>query len=175
MRLLMTLLLFCVPGCDDGDSSDMGMSVEEDAALGGGFGGSAGGAGGMPQGFEEAITAQIAGEPFAAQLVLGNMVDGELRFQSDQSQERQLFFVLPADIEPGTYDLSADGDYTARYAKLFEGEFLAESGTIVVDAIDRARREVSGTFEFVGAQDDFGDVIRIEITDGAFSVEYNEI
>lgn len=171
MRLLLTCLLFCVPACDDGDTPDAGP-IGQDA--GGGLGGD-GGAGGMPQAFEEALTAQIAGEPFAAQLVLGNAVDGELRFQSDQSQERQMFFVLPADVEAGTYDLSADGDYTARYGVLFEGDFPAESGTIVVDVIDRERREISGTFEFVAAQDNFGEITRVEITDGKFAVEYNEL
>ena len=167
LRTLMALLalsLGCTGGGDGGGDSDAAMS-QADA---GGADMQVGAAG-----FEEHLTATIDGAPFAAQLVAGNSHDGLLQFQSDQSQERQLFFTLPADVEPGTYDLSAEGDYIARYAELFEGAFPAESGTLVVDRIDRERNEVSGTFEFVGAMDTFGEITRVEVTEGRFAVEFN--
>ena len=165
---LLVVSLGCI-ACDDDDGagSDAGLARTD-----------AGGDDDMNVNvgpFEETLTAVIDGEPFAAQLVAGGISDGLLRFQSDQSQERQLFFTLPAAVGPGRYTLTADGDYIVEYAELFIGQFPAESGHLVVDTIDRERKEISGTFEFVGAMDTFGEITRVVITEGKFSVEYTEV
>jgi hypothetical protein len=164
--LLTALMLSCSPdGGGDGDASAPagGLAAADPQ----------GGAPAAP--FEEHLTAQIDGADFAAQLVAGSLVDGELNFQSDQSQERQLFFTLPGDVEPGTYALAGAGDYVAEYKELFEGAFPAESGTLTVERIDREAREVSGTFEFTGVMEVFGEFTRVVITDGRFGVEYHAL
>jgi hypothetical protein len=175
MRLLVLALFVFSAGCDDGDdgsAADAGMGGA--GGVVGGAGGAAGGAGGTPEVREEHITANIDGEPFAAQLVVGEVSDGELRFQSDQSQQRQMFFVLPDDIEAGSYPLSAEGEgpHTAKYGEIFDGIFPTESGTIVIDGIDRETQWIWGSFDFVGAQDTFGEITRVEVTEGSFAVEY---
>ena len=124
------------------------------------------------QAFEEHLTAQIDGMDFAAQLVAGTMSEGLLQFQSDQSQERQLFFTLPADIQPGIYTLAPDSGYFAEFRSFGMGTFPVESGTLTVTSLDLEQNQISGTFEFVGVMDDFGTLTRVNITEGLFAVEF---
>lgn len=123
--------------------------------------------------FDEHITADINGVPFAANLVLGAQANGLISFQSDQSQERQLFFDLYESISEGTFDLSAAPLVAVEYKKLFEGEYENQSGSITVTNHDQTARELSGTFEFVAIQYSFGTPVdTITVTNGSFDVEY---
>jgi hypothetical protein len=123
--------------------------------------------------FMEHMTCNINGVPFEANLVLGFDDLTTLEFQSDQSQERQLFFVLPSGTGEGTYELANNPGFSARYAKLFDGEFTTESGTITITLNNYAQAELSGTFEFTAVEYDFGvPVDTVFVTDGSFGVEY---
>ena len=123
--------------------------------------------------FSEFMTCNINGEPFEANLVSGFDNLSTLEFQSDQSQERQLFFVLTSGIAEGTYELVNNEGFSARYAKLFDGEFTTESGTITITNNNTGQAELSGTFEFTAVEYDFGVAVdTVVITDGAFGVEY---
>lgn len=123
--------------------------------------------------FSEHITCKMNGDDFEANLVSGSDDGTTLAFQSDQSQDRQLFFELPSGVAEGTYDLTAEGDYKARYAKILEGEFVLTTGSITITRNDATAKEVSGTFTFTATRSEFGEVKEtMEVTDGSFDVEY---
>ena len=123
--------------------------------------------------FSEFMTCNINAEPFEANLVAGFDNLSTLEFQSDQSQDRQLFFVLPSGIDEGTYELVNNEGFSARYAKINDGEFTTESGTITITNNNTAQAELSGTFEFMAVEYDFGVAVdTVIVTDGAFGVEY---
>jgi len=123
--------------------------------------------------FMEHMTCNINDVPFEANLVSGFDNLSTLEFQSDQSQDRQLFFVLPSGIAEGTYELVNNPGFSARYAKILDGEFTTESGTITITDNNTAQAELSGTFEFTAVEYDFGVAIdTVVITDGSFGVEY---
>ncbi len=123
--------------------------------------------------FSEHITCNINGVPFAANLVSGFDNSTTLEFQSDQSQERQLFFVLPSGIEAGTYNLFDNPGFSARYAKLFDGEFTTETGSMTISSNNTAQSELSGTFEFSAVEYSFGTAVdTVYVTNGSFGVEY---
>ena len=125
--------------------------------------------------FSEFMTAKIDGVDFAANLVAGNVSGDLLKFQSDQSQERQMFFEVPKDVTLGTYDFVADANFMARYAKLFEGEYETEAGTIEITLHDTDANKLAGTFQFTTVQYDFGTPVdTVVISEGAFGVEYFE-
>lgn len=123
--------------------------------------------------FSEFMTANINSDPFEANLVSGVDNLSTLEFQSDQSQERQLFFVLPSGIQEGTYDLVDNPGFSAEFKKLQDGEYTTESGTITITLNNTGQAELSGTFEFTAVEYEFGVAIDSAIvTDGAFGVEY---
>ena len=123
--------------------------------------------------FMEHITCTINGVPFEANLVSGFDNLSTLEFQSDQSQERQLFFVLPSGIGEGTYELVNNPGFSAKYAKILDGEFTTETGTITITENNTALAELSGTFEFTAVEYEFGVATdTVVITDGSFGVEY---
>ncbi len=123
--------------------------------------------------FSEFMTAEINEEAFEANLVSGFDNLNTLEFQSDQSQDRQLFFVLPSGIDEGTYDLVDNDGFSARYAKINDGEFTTESGTITITLNNTGQAELSGTFEFTAVEYDFGVAVdTVRVTNGAFGVEY---
>lgn len=123
--------------------------------------------------FSEHITCLINDVPFEANLVAGFDDLTTLEFQSDQSQERQLFFVLPSGIAEGTYELVDNPGFSAEYKELFQGEYATESGTITITNNNTSQAELSGTFEFMAVQYSFGNPVdTVVITDGSFGVEY---
>ncbi len=125
--------------------------------------------------FSEHMTCNINGDAFEANLVSGFDDMMTLDFQSDQSQDRQLFFVLPTGTGEGTYELVNNPGYSARYAKLFDGEFTTEVGTLTVTGRNNnvsGQVELSGTFEFTAVEYDFGVAVdTVFVTDGSFGVE----
>ena len=60
-------------------------------------------------------TGDMNATPFAANLVAGFDDGSTLAFQSDQSQERQLFFIVPPGVSVGTYDLVNTSGFSAEY------------------------------------------------------------
>ncbi len=128
-----------------------------------------------PDCFSEKMTAKINGDDFAANLVAGFLDEGNIEFQSDQSQERQMFFVAPGTVTTGTYDLVNNVPFSALYGELFEGEYITETGTMEITAHNTDLNQLSGTFEFTAVQYDFGvPVDTVRVTEGIFSVEYFE-
>ena len=126
-----------------------------------------------PVPYREHLTANINGTPFAAGLVLGENVDAELRFQSDQSQERQMFFVMPVDFAPGTYALVDNPGFSVRYAQLFEGEYETQTGSLTISSHDTVLHRVAGTFAYTAQSFDFGELDdTVEVTDGSFLFDY---
>ena len=125
------------------------------------------------QGFMEHMTCDINEIPFEANLVAGFDNLTTLEFQSDQSQDRQLFFVLPSGVAEGTYDLFNNPGYTAEFKQFNHGEYTTESGTITITNNNTGMAELSGTFEFTAVEYDFGvPVDTVVITNGSFGVEY---
>lgn len=123
--------------------------------------------------FSEHITCKINDKDFEAQLVLGSEDDLGLAFQSDQSQDRQLAFLLPKATEAGTYDLTAKGEYAVRYSKILDGEYTTEKGSITISKNNKADAELSGTFNFTAIKYEFGEAKdSVVVTDGSFDVEY---
>ena len=123
--------------------------------------------------FSEHITCLINDATFEANLVLGFDDLTTLEFQSDQSQERQLFFVLPSGIAEGTYELVNNPGFSAEYKELFGGEYTTESGSITVTNNNTAEAELSGSFEFTAVAYEFGTPVdTVVVTDGSFGVEY---
>lgn len=126
-----------------------------------------------PCAFSEFMTCEINGSAFAANLVAGSQTATELKFQSDQSQERQLFFTLPSGTTAGTYQLANNPGFEVRYAKLFDGTFTTETGEIIITQNNTTDSELSGTFEFTAVEYEFGTAVdTVFVTNGAFSVEY---
>ncbi|MGK0387615.1 MAG: hypothetical protein ACI94Y_000341 [Maribacter sp.] len=124
----------------------------------------------------EYMTALIDGVAFEANLVAGFDDGTAIEFQSDQSQERQMFFSVPPGVAPGTYDVITDG-YDATYMEFGEGEYTTESGTITISVNETSTtpKELYGTFEFTAVQYSFGTPIdTVDVTVGAFGVEYFE-
>lgn len=126
-----------------------------------------------PVPYREHLTANINGTPFAAGFVLGEQVGAELRFQSDQSQERQMFFVVPADVTPGTYALVNNQGYSVRYAQLFEGEYETQNGSLTISSHDTVLHRVAGTFAYTAQSFEFGELDdTVKVTDGSFQFDY---
>ena len=118
-------------------------------------------------------TGDPSATPFAANLVLGFDDGTTLEFQSDQSQERQLFFIVPPGVATGTYDLVNTSGFSAEYKEFGEGTYTTESGSIVITSHDTGTQWLYGTFEFMAVQYDFGTPIdTIVVSSGAFGVEY---
>lgn len=124
--------------------------------------------------FSEHITATIDGVAYAAGLVAGSSNDSLILFQSDQSQERQLFFEVPLNVTAGTYNLVTATHFKARYAKLFSGSYVTYQGTMVISSNNTISRQLSGTFNFMVWEDDgFGNPIdTIAVSNGDFGAEY---
>ncbi|MFK7810113.1 MAG: DUF6252 family protein [Saprospiraceae bacterium] len=148
----------CTDGIQNGDETDVDCGGSCDPCT-------------VP--FSEFMTAEIDGVPFEANVVLGFDDLTTLEFQSDQSQDRQLFFVLPSGVQEGTYELVSNPGYTAEYKKILDGEFMTTAGTITITNNNTAEAELSGTFEFTAVEFDFGNPIdTVVVTNGAFGVEY---
>jgi hypothetical protein len=124
----------------------------------------------------EYMTALINGVAFEANLVAGFDDGIAIEFQSDQSQERQMFFSVPTGVAPGTYDISTDG-YDATYVEFSGGQYTTQFGTITIATNDTSTdpKELYGTFEFTTVKFDFGTPVdTVDVTVGAFGVEYFE-
>ena len=77
---------------------------------------------------------------------------------------------VPADIEPGTYEISEDFDNEIHATYMSLGEmngYFGINGTVIITSVDDTA--IEGTFEFVGEDLD-GNTI--QITDGEFNVEF---
>ncbi len=121
----------------------------------------------------EYIIGLLNGTNFAANLVLGFDDGTTLGFQSDQSQDNQLFFEVPTGTVPGTYDLMSTG-FSARYAIILGNEYTTESGSITITHHDTNAQSMYGTFEFQAVAYSFGNPIdTMNVTMGEFGVEYN--
>ncbi len=77
--------------------------------------------------------------------------------------------LVPADIQPGDYSLSAVGSYSAQYKPDGVNIYSAVSGNLTIEEHDQARKEIKGTFSF-SALNVGGNTI--SLTDGSFSVSY---
>ena len=122
--------------------------------------------------FAEFMLASINGTDFSANLVSGFDDATSIEFQSDQSQERQLFFAVPTNVAEGTHQLVNNAGYSAEYKKLFEGTYETESGSITITRNDKTLNELEGTFEFTAVQYSFGNPVdTITVTNGSFAVE----
>ncbi len=123
--------------------------------------------------FSEFMTATIDNVPFAANLVAGFDDGTTISFQSDQSQERQLFFEVPTNVSVDSFSLINNPGYTGEYKKLFQGEYINQSGHIVITYHDVAKKELGGRFELTGVEFEFGvPTDTVYVTNGEFGVEY---
>lgn len=122
--------------------------------------------------FQERMTADIDGVPFAANLVAGSVGEGLISFQSDQSQERQLFFEVPESVAPGIYSVGT-ANHSLRFAELFSAEFRTVTFEIQILRNDQERAELEGIFSATLEEFEFGEVLRtVSIQNGDFGVEY---
>ena len=60
----------------------------------------------------------------------------------------EITIVFPVDIEPGTYNLSGAGSYSATYGLRGE-KSSALSGTLIVTEHNKDNKCITGSFEFV--------------------------
>lgn len=125
----------------------------------------------------EYLTADLNGNAFAANLVLGELLNSgtTIGFQSDQSQDNQMFFRVPSDVALGTYDLVATSGFSAEFKQFNHGIYTTESGTITITNHDTVNQMLNGTFEFTAVEYDTDGVTVLDtavIINGTFGVEY---
>ena len=123
--------------------------------------------------FKEFMTAVINGASFEANFVVGGEVGAEIEFQSDQSQDQQMFFTVFKSLTPGSYDLVNTNGYSVRFVDSSIGEYMTQSGTIVISSHEKVLKELSGTFEFTAVFFDSGNPVdTVVVTEGVFGVAY---
>ena len=116
-------------------------------------------------------TATINGTAFNASLfpVVNSGNNYSVVFDNDLGEQINLAF--PGDVEPGTYTITAMGNYSASYTLndvVYSG--TADSGSIVITSnVDGV---VSGTFTF-SAVNDMDPMDIVQISDGEFVIDIN--
>jgi len=105
----------------------------------------------------------------------GNSTIGITANNNTTTQNISLSF--PSEVTPGTYNFSgAFSDYVGQYNPSLGGgtnNYVSETGTLTITAIDLTAGTVEGTFSFTAKRLDPNDPdVTYEITAGSFSAEF---
>ncbi len=95
---------------------------------------------------------------------------------NNNTTKQNVSLSFPADVTPGTYNFSgAFSDYVGQYNPSLGGgtnNYVSETGTLTITAIDLNAGTVDGTFSFTAKRLDPNDPdVTYEITAGSFSAE----
>lgn len=107
----------------------------------------------------ENFQALVDGTDFNAQTTQSSISNNTLTITGDQS-DVIISIMMPADLDAGEYDITADGDQSATYTQEGNAESATE-GTLSIDVLDE--NEVSGGFSFTTENG-------IEVTQGSFEI-----
>lgn len=95
---------------------------------------------------------------------------------NNNTTKQNLGLSFPSDVTPGTYNFSgAFSDFVGQYNPSLGGDtnnYVSETGTLTITAIDMNAGTVEGTFSFTAKRLDPNDPdVSYEITEGSFSAE----
>ncbi len=114
--------------------------------------------------------ATVDGTAWTAAATTGTALAGRLTIVgSSLTGGRVVNLLVPADIQPGEYSLSAIGSYTGQYKPDGVNIYSAVSGTLTVTRHDEASNEIAGTFSFTATN--IGGAT-VSLSAGSFSVAY---
>ena len=114
---------------------------------------------------ENSFTARVNGDVYVPTSIMP-LASGAILISTFNGADQGMSLSMPEDVEPGTYDITIGGIYSAFYTLPPDGVFNGMEGTLVIDSNDTVDRRVSGSFVFDTVGSEF------MITDGEFSVSY---
>lgn len=107
----------------------------------------------------ENFQALVDGSDFNAQTIQSSTANDALTIIGGQA-DVFINITMPADLSPGDFDITTDGDQTATYTQQGNTESATE-GTLTIDVLDE--NEVTGSFSFTTENG-------IEVTQGSFEI-----
>jgi hypothetical protein len=117
----------------------------------------------------EGVRVTVDGDEWVAPTTTGIAQAGLLAIiGTDGTGSKSLSISLPADVEPGTYELEPFGDIDVSFVTGGTTAYSAKSGELVVT--EHAGNRIKGTFKFEGENLFNGGTA--SFTDGEFNVAY---